>query len=311
MQWYPFITFWQVTADLIVSNTTPGYGHHYGPEVPTAWAAILPASTRLVALQQHRCPGRDRRGDVLVELVDLAGQLDDPAGSAGFWWPSSAHRRKSRGLLMPASDSRRVGSARTSTALSWLIACPRDLIADALASLNMRTISTSPSPDFAIAVARPDSTARAAPSASIVSVLPPPAAIAGVSSVHLDDRDGLGAQVAGQCRPVGTRALHVGAAQDTEASSPGEHLPVALGRGGEAAACQQDAHRGEHRCNVNVFVCVDAEACLLSGLLARITQGPHVQGGAQHCCRRPLPQLAAGAHRSICGHLDARCAWPA
>ena len=41
MQWYPFVTFWQVTADLIVSNTTPGYGHHYGPEVPTAWAAIL------------------------------------------------------------------------------------------------------------------------------------------------------------------------------------------------------------------------------------------------------------------------------
>lgn len=41
MQWYPFVTFWQISADLIVSNTTPGYGHHYGAEVPTAWAAIL------------------------------------------------------------------------------------------------------------------------------------------------------------------------------------------------------------------------------------------------------------------------------
>jgi uncharacterized membrane protein len=41
MQWYPFVTFWQITADLIVSSTTPGYGHHYGAEVPTAWAAIL------------------------------------------------------------------------------------------------------------------------------------------------------------------------------------------------------------------------------------------------------------------------------
>ncbi len=41
MQWYPFVTFWQVTADLIVRNTTPGYGHYYGIEVPTAWAAIL------------------------------------------------------------------------------------------------------------------------------------------------------------------------------------------------------------------------------------------------------------------------------
>jgi uncharacterized membrane protein len=41
MQCYPFVTFWQITADLIVRNTTPGYGHYYGTEVPTAWAAIL------------------------------------------------------------------------------------------------------------------------------------------------------------------------------------------------------------------------------------------------------------------------------
>lgn len=41
MQWYPFVTFWQVTADLIVSSAVPGYGHHYGTEVPTAWAAML------------------------------------------------------------------------------------------------------------------------------------------------------------------------------------------------------------------------------------------------------------------------------
>lgn len=41
MQWYPFVTFWQITADLIVSNTIAGYGHHYGAEAPTAWAAIL------------------------------------------------------------------------------------------------------------------------------------------------------------------------------------------------------------------------------------------------------------------------------
>lgn len=40
MQWYPFVTFWQVTADLIVSSAVPGYGHHYGPETPAAWAAI-------------------------------------------------------------------------------------------------------------------------------------------------------------------------------------------------------------------------------------------------------------------------------
>ncbi len=41
MQWYPFVTFWQISADLVVSSTTPGYGHYYGPEIPAAWAAIL------------------------------------------------------------------------------------------------------------------------------------------------------------------------------------------------------------------------------------------------------------------------------
>jgi hypothetical protein len=46
------------------------------------------------------------------------------------------------------------------------------LTADALASLNNRTISTGPSPVFAVAVAWPDSTARAAASASMASVLP-------------------------------------------------------------------------------------------------------------------------------------------
>jgi uncharacterized membrane protein len=42
MRWYPFVTFWQVTADLVVSTSVPpGHGHDYGPEIPTAWAAIL------------------------------------------------------------------------------------------------------------------------------------------------------------------------------------------------------------------------------------------------------------------------------
>jgi uncharacterized membrane protein len=42
MNWYPFVTFWQVTADLMVSTSVPpGHGHDYGPEIPTAWAALL------------------------------------------------------------------------------------------------------------------------------------------------------------------------------------------------------------------------------------------------------------------------------
>lgn len=46
------------------------------------------------------------------------------------------------------------------------------LVADPFASLNSRSISTGPSPVFAVAVARPDNTARAAASASMASVLP-------------------------------------------------------------------------------------------------------------------------------------------
>jgi uncharacterized membrane protein len=42
MHWFPFLTFWQVTCDMIVGvKPPPGHGHHYGPEVPAAWAAVL------------------------------------------------------------------------------------------------------------------------------------------------------------------------------------------------------------------------------------------------------------------------------
>jgi hypothetical protein len=53
-----------------------------------------------------------------------------------------------------------------------LIVWVRALRAEALASLNIRSISTGPSPAFALLLARPLSTARAADSASMVSVLP-------------------------------------------------------------------------------------------------------------------------------------------
>jgi uncharacterized membrane protein len=42
MHWYPIVTFWQVTSDLIASTAVPaGHGHNYGPEAITAWQAIL------------------------------------------------------------------------------------------------------------------------------------------------------------------------------------------------------------------------------------------------------------------------------
>jgi uncharacterized membrane protein len=43
MSWYPVVTFWQVTADLVESNRVPpGAGHRYGTLVADAWAAIAP-----------------------------------------------------------------------------------------------------------------------------------------------------------------------------------------------------------------------------------------------------------------------------
>jgi uncharacterized membrane protein len=43
MRWYPFVTFWQVTADMTFSNAVPaGHGHNFGAMPVAAWAAIAP-----------------------------------------------------------------------------------------------------------------------------------------------------------------------------------------------------------------------------------------------------------------------------
>lgn len=45
VNWFPAVTFWQVTADLFVSaadEIPEGHGHRYGPEYADAWAALWP-----------------------------------------------------------------------------------------------------------------------------------------------------------------------------------------------------------------------------------------------------------------------------
>ncbi|WP_169946581.1 alpha/beta-hydrolase family protein [Microbispora sp. H11081] len=43
IRWYPFVTFWQITADLVFSlDAPPGHGHDYDGEVIAAWARIAP-----------------------------------------------------------------------------------------------------------------------------------------------------------------------------------------------------------------------------------------------------------------------------
>ncbi|MGP6174717.1 alpha/beta hydrolase [Corynebacterium sp. A21] len=42
MRWLPFVTFWQVTADMALSVGVPaGFGHHYGEEAVDLWVGIL------------------------------------------------------------------------------------------------------------------------------------------------------------------------------------------------------------------------------------------------------------------------------
>jgi len=43
MHWYPGITFWQTTADLVFANKVPiGHGHVYKSGTVDGWAALAP-----------------------------------------------------------------------------------------------------------------------------------------------------------------------------------------------------------------------------------------------------------------------------
>jgi uncharacterized membrane protein len=43
MRWYPFVTFWQVTADMAFANDVPdGHGHNFGATPVAAWAHLVP-----------------------------------------------------------------------------------------------------------------------------------------------------------------------------------------------------------------------------------------------------------------------------
>ncbi|MEW2353618.1 alpha/beta-hydrolase family protein [Spirillospora sp. NPDC029432] len=42
MRWYPVISFWQVSADMVFANDVPdGHGHSYGANIVDGWAALL------------------------------------------------------------------------------------------------------------------------------------------------------------------------------------------------------------------------------------------------------------------------------
>lgn len=66
IRWYPFVTFWQITADLVFSlDAPPGHGHDYDGDVIAAWARIAPPdgwddgrTAGLTALLARREAGR-------------------------------------------------------------------------------------------------------------------------------------------------------------------------------------------------------------------------------------------------------------
>lgn len=42
IDWYPVVTFWQLTIDMMLSSGVPaGHGHHYGPECVDSWVTVL------------------------------------------------------------------------------------------------------------------------------------------------------------------------------------------------------------------------------------------------------------------------------
>jgi uncharacterized membrane protein len=42
MVWMPFVTFWQITADLpFATGVPPGHGHHYTTEYVDGWNAVI------------------------------------------------------------------------------------------------------------------------------------------------------------------------------------------------------------------------------------------------------------------------------
>ncbi len=54
MRWWPFVTFWQVAADLTnAQGVSDGHGHNYGSLVLDGWAAVLPPPDWTPELQER------------------------------------------------------------------------------------------------------------------------------------------------------------------------------------------------------------------------------------------------------------------
>ena len=69
MGWLPFVTFWQVSADLAVANSVPdGFGHQYHSELVPTWAAVL---------------GKDPNGDYSKVISSIGTSVSRAGARAG------------------------------------------------------------------------------------------------------------------------------------------------------------------------------------------------------------------------------------
>lgn len=102
-----------------------------------------------------------------VKVSEMSGGVLTP-GFVHLTYFADSGRRAWRSSVWRLTE---VGWREVTTGV-WTQGFMLRVIADPFASLKSRSISTGPSLVFAVAVARPDKTARAAASASTASVLP-------------------------------------------------------------------------------------------------------------------------------------------
>ncbi|MGE2737088.1 alpha/beta hydrolase [Mycolicibacterium vaccae] len=68
MRWYPFITFWQVAADMTNAASAPGgHGHNYGDYILDGWAGVAPPDGwTAVDTERIRAVLHDRLSDAIA-----------------------------------------------------------------------------------------------------------------------------------------------------------------------------------------------------------------------------------------------------
>ena len=126
-------------------------------------------------------------------------------------------------MRKPRSGAATCSGAVTSSPLSWLTAAVRALTAERRAARSIRIASTGPSADFGHAAASPDSTARAAASASAGSDLVPSASPP-LGAKHLDHRHIVCGEMTRQARAVAAGAFHTNALHAAQAAQPSPQL---------------------------------------------------------------------------------------